>query len=703
MPKVRPFLFAFAPLALAAAQACWAQTLPTVTVSPDAETATGPAGFTAKRSATATKTDTPLIETPQAISVITREQMEAQGATQLRNTVAYSAGVVSSFFDSRIDSFKVRGSDPVQYLDGLIRQTGFYNTTRPDPYTLERVELLRGPSSVLYGQGGVGGVFGMVSKRPQAEAAREVQLQRGNFGRKQVAVDFTGPLDAQGQWLYRLVAVGRDSGTQVDHVPDDRMLLAPSLTWRPNADTSLNLQFHRQKDKSGSLIEFFPWQGTLLPSPFGQIPTNRFISEPGWDRYDTEQTSFGWQFSHRLNDRWTVRQNFRSTDASADYYTIYTSFTANAALGRPARPVFNADQQSVLRDIVVQLSGSKVRALDNQAEARFATGAAQHTLLLGADFQATETSQSTFRAVAPAINVYAPVYGNFTAPTVFTPQPGVQGRQTGLYAQDQIKWGRWVAQLGLRHDRATLDTEGRPALAADDKATTKRAGLVYLADGGFAPYVSYSESFLPLGGVNAYGEPYKPQRGKQWEAGLKWEPAGGRTTFMAAVYDLRDTNRRTADPANPLNNLQVGEIRARGYELEAKTQLTGGWSGSAGYAYTDARVSRSNGADQGKRLASVPTRTASLWVMRSMALGAGALSVGAGARYVSESWDGTDSLRTPPFTLLDAMVAWDAGPWRLALNLNNLTDKVHVTTCLARGDCFYGQRRTAVATLRYSY
>jgi iron complex outermembrane receptor protein len=543
----------------------------------------------------------------------------------------------------------------------------------------------------------------MVSKRPQAEAAREVQLQWGNFGRKQVAVDFTGPLDAQGQWLYRLVAMGRDSGTQVDYVPDDRMLLAPSLTWRPNTDTSLNLQFHRQKDKSGSLIEFFPWQGTLLPSPFGQIPTNRFISEPGWDRYDTEQTSFGWQFSHRLNDRWTVRQNFRSTDASADYFTIYTSFTANAAQGRPARPVFNADQQSVLRDIVVQLSGSKVRALDNQAEARFATGAAQHTLLLGADFQATETSQRTSRSVGPSINVYAPVYGNFTAPTVFTLQPGVQGRQTGLYAQDQIKWGRWVAQLGLRHDRATLDTEGRPALAADDKATTKRAGLVYLAGGGFAPYVSYSESFLPLGGVNAYGDPYKPQRGKQWEAGLKWEPAGGRTTFMAAVYDLRDTNRRTADPANPLNNLQVGEIRAKGYELEAKTQFGGGWTGSAGYAYTNARISRSNGADQGKRLASVPDRTASLWVMRSMALGAGALSVGGGARYVSESWDGNDSLRTPPFTLLDAMVAWDAGPWRLALNVNNLTDKVHVTTCLARGDCFYGQRRTAVATVRYSF
>lgn len=703
IPRAQYATKTIAALALVAGHAAWSQTLPSVTVTSGAETATGPAGFTAKRSAAGTKTDTPLIETPQAISVITRDQMEAQGAFLLRNTVGYSAGVVSSFFDSRIDSFKVRGSDPVQYLDGLVRQSGFYNTTRPDPYTLERVELLRGPSSVLYGQGGVGGVLGMVSKRPQAEPLREVQLQLGNFSRKQVALDFTGPFDTQGQWLYRLVAVGRDSGTQVNHVPDDRLLFAPSLTWRPSADTSLNLQLHYQKDKSGSLIGFFPWQGTLLPAPFGPIPTSAFISEPGWDRYDTEQTSLGWQFSHRFNDRWTVRQNFRATDASADYLTMFTSFTANPATGRPARPVFNADGRSVIRDITVQFNGSKISALDNQAEVRFATGAAQHTLLLGADFQHIATTQRLFRGLAPAIDVYAPVYGNFTAPTAFAPQPEVKQRQAGLYVQDQIKWGRWVAQLGLRRDHAKSDTEGRPAAAADDTATTKRAGLVYLADGGFAPYVGYSESFLPLGGVNAFREPYRPQRGKQWEAGLKWEPAGGRTTLLAAVYDLRDTNRRTADPANPLNNLQVGEIRAKGWELEAKSEFGAGWSGTAAYAYTDARVLRSNGADQGKRLASVPTHTASAWLMKRIAFGQGSLTLGGGARYVGDSWDGTDSLRTPSFTLLDLMAAWDQGPWRVALNVNNLTDKVHVTTCLARGDCFYGQRRTVVGTLRYLF
>jgi iron complex outermembrane recepter protein len=360
---------------------------------------------------------------------------------------------------------------------------------------------------------------------------------------------------------------------------------------------------------------------------------------------------------------------------------------------------------SVVRDVGVQLNGGKMMVLDNQAEAKFRTGAVEHTLLGGLDVQRNETSQDLFRGLAPAINVYAPVYGNYVTPTVFTPQPGVTQRQLGVYVQDQMKIGRWVGLLGLRHDSAKTDTEGRPALAADDTATTKRAGLVYLADGGWAPYLSYAESFLPLGGVDINRTPFKPQRGKQWEAGLRWEPAGSRTSVLAAVYDLRDTNRKTTDPANPLNSIQVGEVKAKGFEVEAKHSIAGGWSASAAYSYTDARVSRSNGADQGKRLASVPTHSASAWLMNRFAIDGveGGFTAGGGVRYVGESWDGLDALRTPSATLLDALLAWDKGPVRLALNINNLTDKVQITTCLARGDCFYGPRRTVVTSMTYRF
>ena len=696
---------AFAPFALSLGAAAVAQTLPAVTVKPDAETATSPVhGFVAKRAGSGTKTDTPLIETPQAISVITRDQIEATGALTLRDITDYSAGVATSFYDSRGDAFKFRGTDPVQYLDGLQRTYSVYNTTRPDPYTLERVELLRGPSSVLYGQGSVGGVLSLVSKRPQAEVQREIQVQIGNYARKQLALDFTGPLDAEGRWLYRLVAVGRDSGTQVDHVADDRVVFAPSLTWRPGAATELTLQALYQKDQSGSLIGFFPWQGTLQPSRFGQIPTSTFISEPGFDRFNTEQSSLGWQFSHRFDDTWTVRQNFRAGKSEVDYRTMFTSFAANAATGRPARPVFNADQRSVVRDVTVQLNSLKMAGLDNQVEARLHTGAVEHTLLAGLDAQRNETSQDLFRGLAPAIDVYAPVYGNYVAPTVFAPQPGQVLRQVGLYAQDQIKFGRWIGVLGLRHDNAKIETQDRPLLKSDDRATTKRAGLVYLADGGWAPYLSYAESFLPLLGTGV--QAFEPQRGKQWEAGIKWEPPGSRSSLLAAVYDMRDRNRRTPDPTRPTtHSVQTGEIGTKGFELEYKGSFSAGWSGSASYSYTHARVTRSNNpAELNKRLASVPTHSASAWLMRRFALdGAGGVTVGAGVRYIGDSWDGIDALRTPSATLLDALLAWDNGPVRLALNVKNLADKTQITTCLARGDCFYGQRRTVVASARYTF
>ncbi|ODS60232.1 MAG: ligand-gated channel protein [Acidovorax sp. SCN 65-108] len=668
----------------------------TVSAGAEQENPTAPVtGFVAKRALSATKTDTPLIETPQAISVITRDQMETQGVQTLRQVTAYTAGAVSNYFDSRVDSFAARGGTVSQYQDGLLRTYGTYNTSRPDPYTLERVEFLRGPTSVLYGQGSVGGVLNLTSKRPQAETLREVQVQLGNNNRKQIAADMTGALDKDGQWLYRLVAVGRDSGSQVDHVSDDRMVLMPSLTWKPNADTSLTLQALHQKDKSGSLIGFFPWQGTQLPSQYGQIPRNTFISEPGWDAYDTTNNSWGYLFSHRLNADWTVRQNLRRTVSEVDYRTIYTSFTANAAAGRPARPVFNADNRTVARDAVWNINTGRMLLIDTQLEGKLKAGSTEHTLLAGLDVQRNHTGQQAWRAVAPAIDVYNPVYGNFTPPTAsqLVRQPSVEQKQLGFYVQDQIKWDRLTATVGLRHDNAKTDTEGRPAAAVDDKAWTKRAGVTYQMDGGWAPYAGYSESFQPLGGVDAYGTPYKPQRGEQWEAGVKWQPPGQGINAFAAVYQLREKNRKTTDPGNP-----------KGFEAEVQASLARNWDFTVGYAFTDAKIARSNTGDQGQPVASVPKHTASAWLShRFAAEGRGGWTVGAGVRYTGSQWSGTSAISTPAATLADAMVAYDAGDWRVAFNVVNLADKVHITQCLARGDCFYGQARTYTLTSTYRF
>ncbi|BEU97453.1 TonB-dependent siderophore receptor [Acidovorax sp. DW039] len=705
-----------AALALLCASAAHAQTssaeastadkaLPSITVNAapsGGETATSPVtGFVAKRALSATKTDTPLLETPQAISVVTRDEMEAQGSQTLRQTTAYTAGVVSNYFDSRQDSFTVRGNDLSQYLDGLLRQTGYWNDTRPDPYTLERAEVLRGPSSVLYGKGTVGGVLALTSKRPLEEAQREVQVQLGSHSRKQMAADLTGPLDKEGQWLYRLVAVGRDSDTQVDYVKDDRVVIAPSLTWKPNAATSLTLQATHQRDKSGSLIGFFPWQGTLLPNTYGQIPTSRFNGEPGWDAYNASSDSIGYQFSHQLSSDWTLRQNLRRSVSDVDYKTLYTSFSP--------RPVFTADNRTIQRDASWHLGNARMLLVDTQLQGKQQWGSTEHNLLMGMDVQRVRTGGSDwFQSNAADLDLYNPVYGRFTPPTAadLVVQPNVTGRQLGFYAQDQIRWNAWTVTVGLRHDKANSDTDGDPAAASEDKAWSKRIGATYQWGHGWAPYVSYAESFLPLSGVNFYGKPYKPTRGKQWEAGVKWQPPGQGISAYAAVYQLRETNRLTTDPANPNNSLQVGEAKVRGLEAEIKATLVPRWDLSMGYAYTDARISKSNDGNVGQRLESVPKHTASAWLTHRFAqTGGGSWSVGAGLRYTGTqlSTDGTYSIGTPASTIADAMVAYDAGDWRVAFNVVNLTDKVYITQCLARGDCFYGQARTYTLTSTYRF
>lgn len=676
-------------------------TLPTVTVTaPGAEeTATGPvAGYRAKRSATATKTDTPLHETPQSISVVPREQFEDQGASNLQDTMRYTAGVYANTFgfDNRGDWARIRGTDFAQYQDGLRMLFGFYNNVRPDLWSLERVEIIKGPASVLYGQGSFGGLVNLVSKRPLDTEQRQIDLTVGNHNRKQLAVDLTGPLNEEGTLLYRLIALGRDSDTQVNHVPDDRRLLAPSLTWKPNAGTSVRLYASMQKDESGSSVGFFPWQGMLLPAPFGRIPTDTFISEPSFDEFTADQKALGVEASWKLGERLTLRHHIRKSESEVTYRSLYSRFGP--------RPTLNPDGRTVNRTIYAAANEADALTADTQLEAKWKSGRLESTMLAGWDVQRVTLGNAATSAAAPAIDVYAPVYGNFTPVT-----PGAQTiteqRQTGLYLQYQGKWAdRWIGVVGLRRDHAKSDSGGAAASRLDSSATTGRLGIAYAHPSGWSPYASWSESFLPVTGVNAFGQAYQPQTAEQAEIGVKYQAPNGGLSFTASVYDIRETNRRTPDPANPLNQVQTGEARSKGVELEAVAALTKAVDVVAAYSHNDARVIRSNtAAELGRRLASVPGNQASLWSRYKLAVGNGLVSIGAGVRYVGSSWDGRDVLETPDYTLFDAMLGYETGPWKASLTINNLADKVHITTCINRGDCYYGMRRTVMANLRYTF
>lgn len=676
------------------------QRLPEVRVqgSTVEETATGPVqGYRATRSASGTKTDTPLHETPQSVSVITRERMEDQGVQSVQDALRYSAGVRSDAYgyDNRGDWALVRGTSFVQYQDGLRMLFGSYNNIRPDPYTLERVEVVRGPASVLYGQGGFGGLVNLVSKRPQAEALREIVGEIGSHNRRQLAFDATGPLNTDGTLLYRLITLGRDSGSQVDFVPDDRQLIAPALTWKPDAGTSFTLYANVQEDLSGSSVGFFPWVGTLYAPPFGRISTRTFVSEPGYDEYRADQKALGYEFSHRLNEMLTLRQNLRYSDSEVSYRSLYSRFPV---------PRLNPDNRTLNRTIIHQINQAETLTADTQVQAKWNSGRFENTTLFGLDYQKSTLGGARGSGNAPAIDIYAPVYGNFT-PVPIAAIADTEQRQTGIYLQHQFKYDqRWLGVVGLRQDWAKSDTANAPASRLDTDAVTMRLGGGYLAAGGWMPYASYSESFVPVGGVNLFGVAYQPQTSEQKEIGVKYQPPGSNNSYTAALFDITETNRRTTDPANPGNSIQVGEARSKGLELEAQTALTRSLDMVAAYTWTDAKVTRDNSPQQGKRIATVPEHSASVWGRQRFSIGdTSGFIAGLGLRYVGASWDGLDTVRTPSVTLIDAMLGYEKGPWRVTLSASNLADREHVSTCLSRGDCFYGSRRSVLLRTAYRF
>lgn len=679
--------------------------LPAVTVSASngAESPTGPVhGFVAKQAVTATKTDTPIMETPQSITVITRDRMELQGAQSVAQAAGYTAGVAGAGFgtDNRVDTIKIRGTDSTQYLDGLLNAVGFYNNTRADPYALERMEILRGPSGMLYGQGAVGGIVNLVSKRPQPEAAREIGVSFGNFNRKQIQADFTGPIDADGKWLYRFVAMARDSDASVDYVKDNRYFIAPSLTYRPNADTTFTLLANFQKDDTGSMVGFFPWRGTQIENPAGQIPQSFFVSEPGYDKYTAEQHAVGYQFEHKFNDTFTVRQNLRYSHSTVDYRSIYTAGYTGATHGW----VPGSDTM-LRRTIYLNQPTLNQLAVDTQVQSKFRTGPVGHTLLSGFDYQNNEiTGRTGVGGFAAPINVFNPVYGNYQAPTSTRDLMAAKQIQTGAYLQDQLEWNKWLLMLGLRYDWSRASQDNTPSGSRDDNELTKRFGLMYRSDFGLNPYVSYAESFQGQAGFNVDGQAFKPLRGKQWEVGVKYQPPGKNMTLTAALFDMRENNRKVAGVVNGMaGTVQVGEARTRGAELEALVSL-GRLDLIATYTYLDAKVVEGSAAEQGQRLASIPSNMASLWAnYRFNLFDMPGFVAGAGARYSGPSYDGTGNNRVGGVTLFDAVLAYDHGPVRVSLNMNNLFNKQYITTCIARGDCFFGTQRTIIGNVTYRF
>ncbi|MBV6285758.1 TonB-dependent siderophore receptor [Pseudomonas aegrilactucae] len=688
------------------------------------ESAWGPAtGFIATRTAAGSKTDTPIVEAPRSLSVITRQQLDQRQVLNLNDALRYTVGVQSSGYgaDSRADWLRVRSFDPTQFLDGLALPKGSFANPKVEPWNLERITVLRGPASSVYGQTPPGGMLDLLSRRPQADRAHQLQAQLGSNEHRQINVDSTGKVDPAGQFLYRVSGVVRDSHAPVEHIPDKRYNLAPSLTWNLADDTRLTFISQFTRDDTGITGQFLPLQGTRLSSPAGAtISHHKNLGEPDWDFYDRTYYALGYAFEHRLDEVWQFRQNLRYTKSDLGFQAVNVG-TVNVV---ETDGMVNRESGIINEDI-------SQFALDNNLQADFSTGAFSHTLLLGLDHQRSNTRYQwlyggsyTFDANGnitginvPPISVIDPVYGADLSSVSYTALQdyGQTTRQTGLYVQDQIAWDNWRLTLGGRedwiHTATTFHNRQDVTSTLRDKAFTGNLGLSYVFDNGLTPYLSWTESFQPTTGasVNA-AQSFKPTRGRQYEAGVKYQPLGSNTLLTAAAYDLRQGNVKVTEGSI---NRQVGELQVRGVELEATTAVSDNLALIAAYTYTDTQISKGLPAEVGNRMALIPRRQATLWADYTWHAGAlDGVGVGAGVRHVGDTYGNTTNTEvahTGAYTVYDAVVRYDLGRLdaslqglSVAVEAKNLFNKDYLANCDGFW-CYYGDQRNVVASVNYRF
>ena len=681
------------------------------------ETAWSPVeGYTATRTAAGSKTDTALVEAPRSISVATRQQMEDRGVHSLDDAVRYMPGITASSYgsDTRADWLRVRGFEPTQFLDGLPLPKGVYANPKQETWNLDRLALLRGPASSVYGQTPPGGLLDMVSRRPSDVASSEIQLQYGSDNHRQINFASTGKIDEAGQFLYGISGVVRDSGTQVDHVDNKRYNIAPSLSWNIDDDTKFTLLSQFTRDDTGITSQFLPIQGTKIKSPFGDISHHKNLGDPDWEYYDRTYYALGYAFEHRLNDTWQFKQNLRYTKSDLSFQALTVGsypFTEVDDQGNVGRSSTSVDED------ISQF------AVDNNFQADFTTGDIRHTLLLGLDHQRSNTNYTSifgFSDTTPGTNVINPIYGQpIVRPARSTAFYDYNQKtyQTGLYVQDQMALDQWRLTLGGREDWVHTSTQfinrGDATNTQRDKAFSGNAALSYVFDSGFVPYLSYAESFQPTTGADATSTgSLKPTEGKQWELGIKYQPPGSKTLLSAAVYDLTQKNVSVNTFVDGVSiTSQTGEVKVKGLELEAVSDVTENLKVIA--AYTLAKSEVQNGADKGNRLQLMPNQQASLWTDYTWHTGVlDGFGVGAGVRYTGNTYGDKANTwlgKADAYTVFDASVHYDLGRLdnslkgaSLALNATNLFDKEYISTCDSFY-CYYGDTRSVVASATYKW
>jgi iron complex outermembrane recepter protein len=689
------------------------------------DTAAGPVnGYVAARSSTGSKTNTPIEAIPQSVSVIGREEIDDRKALKVDEALRYTAGVASQTFgpDPDTDWFYIRGFQANQtgvYLDGLPLYAYAFGAFQIDPFLLERVEVLKGPASVLYGGANPGGIVNLSRKRPTGDTFAYVEGGINNWGNAYIGADAGGVAGENNQWSYRVT--GRVAGGDqfTDYSEDLRGTILPQITYTPDDTTKITAYgYFAGLDEVRNGSSFLPYYGTVRRNSNGfRIDREAFYGEPDIDNQDRTQLLVGYEFEHAF-EGWTLRQSARygweKGSQIGPYGYGYTGPLFGNGL-QPAVPGVNElyrigfDEEHVVNTFNA----------DTSAEWTLDTGPLNHSFLAGVEYRYYNMDQTQASGGATPIDLENPVYGVPQGePFQYLDQDLTQ-QQVGIYLQDQIRFGKgWLVTLNGRFDY--VDTEAvspptldfSPSFTSNDSALSGRAGLAYEFENGFTPYVSAATFFNPVFDATPVAgtddEPFAPEDGYQFESGFKYKPAGYDALITASVFHIVRQNvvQNEQDPVVPNNKIQIGEVTSTGFEIEAKANITENLKLLAAFTAYDLEITEdATAALVGNTPFSVPEVIGALWLDYGIKDGTfKGVSFGGGVRYHGESWaDNENNFKVPDAVLVDAAIRYEQEDWGVALNVTNLFDKYYVSGCQGVSSCGFGDSRTATLSAHYKW
>ncbi|EPP5333393.1 TonB-dependent siderophore receptor [Vibrio harveyi] len=666
---------------------------------------------------TATKTSLEPEETPQAITIITKDEMDLRGVSTVSEALRYSSGVNTELRGgavTRLDLFNIRGFiNYTNFYDGLpLLFNGWNLQPQIDAAAVEQVEVFKGPTSVLYGNIPPGGMVNIIAKTPQSEPANTVSVSTGTNSLKEVYFDTTGQI-GDSNVNYRIVGMAKQRDGQAETSEDERYLIAPSFDWQATDNTLVNVNVYYQNDPSAGIYTTVPAAGSVLDNPLGSLSPDTYLGDKNWNTYEREVLMIGYKILHDFNNNWQFLQNARYMTADS-----YQENTYNSPLA--------ADNRTIGRNAYLTDEDSTSFVIDNQLSGYVAHGNFEHNLLIGLDYQYLDSDVKYKDTLGYSLtqDIFNPNHNQIDRDALkFAYQQAldIKTKQLGVYFQDQLRYNNLVMIAGLRWDKYESDTNTvsdylgtvTPSKEKlDENNVSFRVGALYELDFGLSPYLTYSESFEPIAGADASGKAFDPSTGHQWELGFKYAPLGGDISGNLALFHITKKNAILTDPNNPYApQYQAGEVVSQGAELEAKWQATPQADLTLNYTYINMEIKEDSYYHQeGKTPVWVPEQTASLWANYYYEGTLTGLRTSAGVRYVGKTeMDAQNSDQVPDYTLVDLAASYDLSAASqsldgasVTLSASNIFDEEYYS-CYDKNNCWFGAERSIEAKLEYKF